>query len=181
MVKVSQENRVKYDPNHHPRMAEMLCQRGAVDREIAEFFDIPPSTFYKWRLTHPEFAGALLAGKEIADERVSRSLFNRAVGYNYDAVKIMTVSLGAGEGSRIEKVEYVEHVPPDVKAAIRWLEARRPKEWRRTLGLTGGDGGAIQLSDADKDFSGLNADECANLRTLLEKAAAGPDEGDGES
>lgn len=158
----------------------MLCQRGATDREIAEFFDIPTSTFYNWRSSHPEFAAALKDGKDIADDRVQRSLYNRAVGYSYDAVKIITVSKGAGEGSIVEEVPYVEHVPPDVKAAIRWLESRRPKEWRRTLGLTGGDGGPIEISDKDGDFSGLTQDERSNLRTLLAKAAAGDDEGAGE-
>lgn len=167
----------KYDPATHPRQAEMLCQRGAVDREIAEFFDIPPGTFYRWRSEHPEFADALVCGKEIADDRVERALYNRAVGYSYDSEKLMTVSMGEGCGSEVQRHQIVEHVPPDVKAAVRWLESRRPKVWRRTLGLTGGDGGPLALSDADKDFSGLNADECASLRTLLTKAAAGPDEG----
>lgn len=119
-------------------------------------------------------------GKEIADDRVERSLYNRAVGYDYDAVKIITVAQGQNMGSEVVKVPYVEHVPPDVKAAIRWLEARRPKVWRRTVGLTGGDGGPIQFGDGEDELAGLTDDERAQLRGLLSKAAAGSDSGRGE-
>ncbi len=160
-----------YDVKVHPRQAEMLCERGATDREIAEFFGIQPSTFYYWRNSHPEFAAAMQVGKEIADDRVERSLYNRAVGYSYDSVKVMAVATGGGGGSRIEEVAVVEHVPPDVKAAIRWLEARRPKVWRRSLALTGAEGGAIELRDSDKDFTGLDKEELGDLRNLLTKAA----------
>lgn len=167
---------VDYDPNVHPKQAEMLCERGAVDREIAEFFGIQPSTFYYWRNAHPEFAMAMRAGKEIADERVERSLYNRAVGYSFDSVKVMSVATGCGGGSEIVEVPIVEHVPPDVKAAIRWLEARKPDVWRRSLALTGPKGGAIELEEKEKDFSGLDTDERAQLRKLL-AAASGDSRG----
>ena len=39
--------------------------------------------------THAEFRAALKVGKEAADQRVERSLYQRAVGYHYDAVKIL--------------------------------------------------------------------------------------------
>jgi hypothetical protein len=35
-----------------------------------------------------DFLGSLKEGKEEADARVERSLYQRAVGYHYDAVKI---------------------------------------------------------------------------------------------
>lgn len=162
-----------YDPTVHPRQAMLLCENGAVDREIAEFFDIAPGTFYRWRNQYPEFALALVSGKEAADERVVRSLYNRAVGYSYDSVKVVTVSNGDNQGSRIELVPIVEHVVPDVKAATRWLETRRPKEWKRTI--------SVRTDDAadDIDFSNLSTEEQTNLRELLAKAASGaqPSEG----
>jgi len=146
---------------------------------MAEFWGIQPSTFYYWRNAHPEFAEAMKVGKEIADDRVERSLYNRAVGYSYDAVKIQAVALGNNGGSEIVETPYVEHVPPDTKAAIRWLEARRPEVWRRSLALTGAGGGPIEVKDDDANFSGLEKDERAQLRTLLQRAGAEPRRGEG--
>jgi len=140
---------------------------GATDRELAEMFGISPSTLVNWRLRHPEFASSLVAGKDLADDRVERSLYNRAVGYTYDSVKVMTRSLGDNAGSEIVEVPIVEHVPPDVKAGIRWLEARRPTTWRRVVGV------ADVPPDADDvDVSLLSDEERATFRKLLSKATA---------
>ncbi|MCC3159509.1 hypothetical protein LJ737_19865 [Hymenobacter sp. 15J16-1T3B] len=49
-------------------------------------------------------------------------LYERAVGYSHPAVKIMTVSLGAGMGSRVEEVDYTEHYPPDTAAAKLFVQ-----------------------------------------------------------
>jgi hypothetical protein len=49
-------------------------------------------------------------------------LYERAVGYSHPAEKIMTVSLGAGMGSKVEREEYTEHYPPDTAAAKLWFQ-----------------------------------------------------------
>ena len=54
--------------------------------------------------------------------RVERSLYQRAVGYHYDSVKIF---MPAGAKKPIY-APYVEHVPPDTIAAIFWLKNRDP-------------------------------------------------------
>ena len=59
---------------------------------------------------HPEFGSALVVGKEEkADQRMIRSMYQRGVGYDYDAVKIF---MPAGAKSPTI-APYVEHVPPD--------------------------------------------------------------------
>jgi hypothetical protein len=58
--------------------------------------------------------------------RVERSLYERANGYNYDAVKIF---MPAGAKQPVI-VHYVEHCPPDVGAAFIWLKNRDPERWR---------------------------------------------------
>jgi hypothetical protein len=45
-------------------------------------------TIITWRAEHEEFREATEIGKDIADNRVERSLYERAVGYDFDAVKI---------------------------------------------------------------------------------------------
>lgn len=114
--------------------ARKLATLGATDREMADFFEVSESTFYLWKLEHPELSEALKQSKEAADERVEHSLYRRALGYSHDAVKIVQV------GGEVVNAPYVEHYPPDTTAAIFWLKNRRPKEWRDRQELTGADG-----------------------------------------
>jgi hypothetical protein len=68
---------------------------------------------------------ALKAAKAPADDRVERSLYARANGYEYDAVKIFCNKDGV-----VTKVEYREHLAPDTTACIFWLKNRRKDLWR---------------------------------------------------
>jgi hypothetical protein len=58
--------------------------------------------------------------------RVERSLYERAVGYNYEATKICTPA----NREKPVYAPYVEHIPPDVTAAIFWMKNRDPQHWR---------------------------------------------------
>jgi hypothetical protein len=58
--------------------------------------------------------------------RVERSLYQRANGYNYEAVKVF---MPAGSKQPVV-VHYTEHCPPDVTAAFIWLKNRDPDRWR---------------------------------------------------
>ena len=121
--------------------AVKLCQLGATDVEMADFFEVAVSTFYLWKNEHPEFSEALKTGKEAADERVERSLYHKANGYTFDAVKIF---MPAGADAPVY-APYREHVPPDTTAAIFWLKNRRPDQWRdkSTQELTGANGAPL--------------------------------------
>jgi hypothetical protein len=109
-----------------PEQARKLCQLGATDMELADFFDVDVRTIYRWKHIHEEFCQAVTCGKEAADARVERSLYNRAVGYNYPAVKIFMPA----NASAPVYAGYTEHVPPDSGAAFNWLKNRKPAEWR---------------------------------------------------
>jgi transcriptional regulator with XRE-family HTH domain len=104
--------------------ARKLCQLGATDDDLADFFEVSRMTIKRWETGYPEFNKALKRGKEAADDRVERSLYARATGYTYDSEKIFN-----NEGD-ITRVNTLEHVPPDVTACIFWLKNRRPAEWR---------------------------------------------------
>lgn len=122
----------------YAEQAKKLCQLGATDQEIADFFEVSQRTIYRWKAEHDEFCQSLKAGKEVADERVERSLFQKAIGYEQDAVKIFMPA------SKEEPVyaEYREKIAPDTTAAIFWLKNRRPDLWRdKTVSEhTGADG-----------------------------------------
>jgi len=110
-----------YRPEY-AEQARKLCRNGATDREIADILGICVRTFYRWRAEHDAFAEALKVGKELADDRVERALYERACGYDYADVKIFHPS-GAKEPVI---VPVTVHVPADVGAARQWLATRRP-------------------------------------------------------
>lgn len=62
----------------------------------------------------------------MADERVERSLYQRAIGYEQSAVKIFMPANAAAP----VYAKYREIISPDTTAAIFWLKNRRPDLWR---------------------------------------------------
>lgn len=106
--------------------AEKLCALGATDIELADFFDVDVRTVYRWKHAHDEFCQALKGGKEIADERVERSLYQRAIGYEQDEVKIFMPA----QAEAPVYAPFRAKVAPDVTAAIFWLKNRRGENWR---------------------------------------------------
>ena len=105
-------------------IANTLATLGATDLEIAQAFEVSIRTIHRWKLEHPDFREALEMGKDAADRKVEDSLFKRATGYSYDSEKIVVI-----EGE-VHRAEIIEHVPPDVKAGMWWLQNRKPSTWR---------------------------------------------------
>jgi hypothetical protein len=66
------------------------------------------------------------------------------------------------------KVQYVEHVPPDVAAAKFWLLNRRRAQWSDTSRheLTGANGGDIEISQRSE------LDRARRIAYILSQAAA---------
>lgn len=122
--------------------AEKLALLGATDQDIADFFNVSRQTIENWKAQHSKFLYSLKAGKEEADARVERALFQRAVGYEQDAVKIF-MPKGA-----IKPVfaTFRERIAPDTTACIFWLKNRKRAEWRDKVDheLAGVDGGPIR-------------------------------------
>jgi hypothetical protein len=104
--------------------AQKLCEIGATDLELAEFFEVDVRTIYRWKHNHDEFCQALKVGKDALDDRVERSLYQRAVGYSFNSEKIFHFQ------GQITRAETIEHVPPDAGAAMSWLKNRRGDSWR---------------------------------------------------
>lgn len=116
------------------KQAEKFCRLGATDFDLADFFEVDTATIWRWRSQNAAFCNACKAGKAEADDRVERSLYERAVGYSFHSEKIFHYQ---GE---IIRAECVEHIPPDPGACGRWLAARRPEQWRDKLGDQIGEG-----------------------------------------
>lgn len=106
------------------RLAEKYCRLGATDAELADLFEVDVRTLYRWKAEHEPFCQALKLGKDSCDNRVERSLFERATGYSHPDCHISNFQ-GA-----ITVTPIVKHYPPDSTACIFWLKNRRPEQWR---------------------------------------------------
>lgn len=134
-----------YKPEYAAQ-AEALCDAGATDIELADAFKVDVSTIYRWRNSHAEFCEAVKAGKDAADDRVERSLYQRAVGYTFESEKVFQFQ------GTIVRTPTREHVPPDPGAGMNWLKNRRGDKWR------------------DKQDIQHSGDLSVNFKTIYEQA-----------
>lgn len=110
----------------YAKQAGKLAQLGATDGDLAEFFGVSQQTIDNWKASHKGFLGSLKAGKSEADDRVERSLYQRAIGYEQTSVKIFMPK------DAVDPVyaPFRERIAPDTTACIFWLKNRRREEWR---------------------------------------------------
>ncbi|MEN9924169.1 MAG: hypothetical protein RL268_295 [Pseudomonadota bacterium] len=115
----------KYKPEY-VKQAAKLCEAGFTDNELADFFEVDKATINRWKLSHPDFCASIKAGKSPVDDRVERSLYQRAIGYEQEEVKIF---MPAGATEPVY-AKFTAKYAPDVTACIFWLKNRRPEQWR---------------------------------------------------
>jgi hypothetical protein len=94
------------------RQLEILSRDGKTDKELADFFEISEATLNNYKRQHPEFLESLKRGKDIADAKVERSLFERATGYEQQEEVILQY-----QGKPI-RVKTTKHYPPDPTSMI---------------------------------------------------------------
>ena len=126
--------------------AQKLCALGATDIEIADFFEVEVRTLYRWKNQHDDFCQALKVAKEVADQRVERSLFARANGYEHDEVDIRVIQ------NEIVQTPIRKFYPPDTTAAIFWLKNRNPGQWRDKVEMEHKGGITVTLNPEDADL-----------------------------
>lgn len=117
--------RGKYDPDITPEIAEQYARDGLINKEIADKLGISTSTLYNWQKKHVEFLEALKKGKQVVDAKVEKALLKRALGYDYEEIKVTVNESGQ---KRVEKTK--KQVKPDTTAQIFWLKNRLPDKWR---------------------------------------------------
>src|SRR5215211_9270689 len=110
-----------------PEMCEQAhnyCLLGATNDELAEFFDVSPSTIDRWLAERADFRDAVHSGRVAADARVARGLYARAIGYDRTFERSVVI------GNEVKPVTSTVHYPPNVQACIFWLRNRRRRTWR---------------------------------------------------
>jgi hypothetical protein len=142
----------KYDPDYHPEHAYKFRLLGCTMERMAELFGVHKDTIYEWQKIHPEFSDSIKEGGEIADAKVSESLYHRALGYSCPEEKVFQF---AGE---IITHDTVKHYPPDATAIAYWLNNRQraSKNWAQRQELSGPGGGPIETKSAVVDAKALS-------------------------
>ena len=115
---------------------------GAIDADLAIFFGVNVDTIYEWKKRHKQFSDALKSGKEVADSKVAKALYTRAIGYSTKETK-----LAIDEGQFTDEKEVTKNYPPETTACIFWLKNRQPTKWREKQADESTD-----ASDALKQF-----------------------------
>lgn len=128
-----------YKPEY-AKQAEVACRLGATDRDLAELFQVSTVTLNTWKVQFPEFLNSLKQDKAIADARVERSLFQRAVGYSHEEDDIRVIE------NQIVVTPTIKHYPPDTTACIFWLKNRMPEQYRANP--EDGGSGSDKLADS---------------------------------
>ena len=132
------------------KQAEVMAGYGLIEAQIAHVFQISPFTLSRWKKRHPEFGQALKRGESIANHEVVKSLYKRAIGYNYDEItyeksKVGGLGIGISKGE-IESIKHVDsyktkitvkEIAPDTTAQIFWLKNRLPDAWRDKTEIKG--------------------------------------------
>ena len=144
-----------YKPEYADQ-ARKMCLLSATDDDLADFFEVAPSTINKWKIEYPEFSESIKRGKDQADADVAERLYNRAMGYSHNEDKIFN-----NNGEEMI-VPTTKHYPPDTTAAIFWLKNRQRDKWRDVKDING----TVNVREA-----GELSDE------QLERIAAGGSEG----
>ena len=90
-------------------------------RELAEATGLSTKTVKAYRKRIKMGDGSKNVYQQLTNN-VLMALYERATGYEHDAVKILALSQGKGEPSIVEEVPYTEHYPPDTAAAKLWMQ-----------------------------------------------------------
>lgn len=105
------------------KLITALFKEGKTDKEVAKVVGLQRVTFRKV-LKYNKLSFTIARAKETADEKVERSLFERAVGYEHKDTQFFCFQ------GQIISEEYIKHYPPDVPGATLWLCNRQPNKWK---------------------------------------------------
>jgi hypothetical protein len=108
-----------YTPDHDER-AFNLALLGLNDDQLSLALGICEATLNNWKHDHPTFLESLTRGKEDADAKVARSMYERALG-------VTIVEEAVTKDGEIVKLH--KQLPSDTAAAKHWLSNRQRGRW----------------------------------------------------
>lgn len=100
-----------------------LFKEGKTNKEIAKILKIPRETLND-RLRYNNLTTAIKKNKAVADSKVVRALFERALGYEHPEDKFFC------HNGKVIIAPTTKHYPPDTAACFIWLKNRDPENWK---------------------------------------------------
>lgn len=99
--------------------------------EIAKRMDINVNTLVKWQKQYEEINDAINVTRELVDYQVENAVLKAALGYKTKEIKV-TIGKKVVNGEMVEmlKETTVKEVPPNIKAAMFWLNNRKFDDWK---------------------------------------------------
>ena len=140
----SVEEKLAKIPFDLKKVQKLAAFYGTTDADLAGVLGVSETTINDWRRKYPSFSEHLKMGRDEADARVIESLYNRALGYEYDEVVYEKVLFNTKGQKNLSKTEIKKitsndiyktkitkkHLAADPTSMIFWLKNRRPEEWR---------------------------------------------------
>ena len=102
---------------------EALYSFNVIDEQVSELLGITGQTLENWKKDEVFFE-AIQRGKKISNDRVVKTLFERAIGYDHPEDDIRVIE------NKIVITPTIKHYPPETAAAKFWLKNRAKDEWR---------------------------------------------------
>lgn len=101
-----------------------LVSEGWNEKEIAAFFNVSLAALKLYKVGDKEFLAAVKEGRELADRKVERSLYEAACGYSHVEDKIFC------QNGITTTVPTIKRYAPDTVAAMFWLCNRQRDNWQ---------------------------------------------------
>lgn len=135
-----------------------LCMLGATEAELAAYFEVSTKAFNSWVTQFRGVAQAVRQGREIADAKVTASLFKSAIGYEHEDVHISNYM------GQITETKIIRRYPPNAQSCMFWLKNRRPDLWKEKVDLE--HSGRVETKETI-DLSTLTQEQRDLLRSVL--------------
>ncbi len=104
---------------------KMLIEAGHDEPFICTFFNILPQQLKAWKKAHPSFVLNLNKWRAVANEKVKRALYHKAIGYEVDAVE----NHYDHKAKKLNAFAVRKKFEPDIQAIKMWLEKKAPDEF----------------------------------------------------
>ncbi len=142
------------------RIAFQLAILGARNEDLANAFDVHPSTISSWLRDRPEFTDALQRGRTLANAEVAEAMYKCAVGFEKEVEEIHFVK-GRPVVFKVKK-----YFPPNPWSQAKFLGVRERGRWsdvQRSESLH------ANINITKLDLTSLTMDELKLVRSIQDK------------
>ena len=124
----------KYKTHVEPVLDKIAHWRkqGLTEEQVALKCGVAYSTFRTYIKQFPALISALKKAKEDLVIELEKSLYKRAIGYEYEETEVVVTKNEDGSSKPMKVVKKKKHIIPDVGAIIFALTNLAPEAWENT-------------------------------------------------